>query len=99
MQEIQEYLLDGINFVKRPEYLDLPTSNFNQIFDVFIEKIDADIYVYAHATAPFVSVGTIKECVSAVKSGKYDSAFCIYLYCAFDSLLDYPDHIFLVSIR
>ena len=75
-EEIQEYLLDGINFVKRPEYLDLPTSNFNQIFDVFIEKIDADIYVYAHATAPFVSVGTIKECVSAVKSGKYDSAFC-----------------------
>ena len=38
--------------------------------------VDADIYVYAHATAPFVTVDTIHECVAAVKSGEYDSAFC-----------------------
>ena len=75
-EDIKNYLLDGVIFVKRPEYLDLPTSNFNQIFDSFIAKIDADIYVYAHATAPFITVDTIVECVDAVKSGKYDSAFC-----------------------
>ena len=75
-EEIQDYLPDGVNFVKRPDYLDLPTSNFNQIFTSFIDEVDADIYVYAHATAPFVTVETIKECVEAVKSGKYDSAFC-----------------------
>lgn len=75
-KEIQEYLLEGVDFVKRPKFLDLPTSNFNQIFNSFIDEIDADVYVYAHATAPFISVETIKECIEAVKSGKYDSAFC-----------------------
>lgn len=66
----------GVNFIKRPEYLDLPTSNFTQIFDSFIKTVDADIYVYAHATAPFISVETMKQCIEAVKSGDYDSAFC-----------------------
>lgn len=62
--------------MKRPKYLDLPTSNFSQIFSCFMEKVDSDIYVYAHATAPFITVKTMKECIEAVTSGKYDSAFC-----------------------
>ena len=74
--EIIPFLPKGINFIKRPEYLDLPTSNFTQIFDSFMKKIDADIYVYAHATAPYVAVETMKQCINAVKSGDYDSAFC-----------------------
>jgi CMP-N-acetylneuraminic acid synthetase len=73
---IKNYLLDSSTYIKRPEFLNLPESNFNQIFDSFIKEVDADIYVYAHATAPFITVETIKECVSAVKSGNYDSAFC-----------------------
>lgn len=75
-EAVKEFFVDGVTFVKRPDYLDLPTSNFNQIFSSFIDEIDADIYVYAHATAPFVSVDTIRECINAVKSGEYDSAFC-----------------------
>lgn len=70
------FLPGDVNFIKRPEYLDLPTSNFNQIFDNFMDTIDADIYVYAHATAPFITVETMKQCIEAVKSGDYDSAFC-----------------------
>jgi len=68
-------LPEGINFIKRPQELDLPTSNFSQIFSCFMNTVDADIYVYAHATAPFISVETMKQCIEAVKSGKYDSAF------------------------
>lgn len=75
-EEICSYLPEGVTYLKRPEYLDLPTSNFNQIFDCFSERVNADIYVYAHATAPFVSVNTMQECIQAVVSGKYDSAFC-----------------------
>lgn len=75
-EKIIKYLPDGIVFVKRPEYLDDPTSNFTQIFERFFVEYEADIYVYAHATAPFVSVNTITECIHAVRSGKYDSAFC-----------------------
>ncbi|MCR5635633.1 MAG: acylneuraminate cytidylyltransferase family protein [Clostridiales bacterium] len=75
-EDVVPFLIDGVDFVKRDEKLDLPTSNFNQIFSSFIDLVDADIYVYAHATAPFITVDTIKECVNAVLSGKYDSAFC-----------------------
>ncbi len=75
-EEINNYLIAGTTFLKRPEKLDLPTSNFTQIFESFIEQIDAQIYVYAHATAPFISTKTICECIEKVVSGKYDSAFC-----------------------
>ena len=73
---IVSYLPEGIEFLKRTEILDLPESNFTQIFETFMNTVDADIYVYAHATAPFITVETMKECIEAVKSGKYDSAFC-----------------------
>lgn len=66
----------NVHFVKRSTELDLPTSNFSQIFESFIKIKPADIYVFAHATAPFVSVATIKELISAVLYEKHDSAFC-----------------------
>jgi len=70
------FLPEKIKFIQRSSELDLPTSNFTQIFDSFIKVIDSDIYVYTHATAPFITVNTIKICIDAVTSGKYDSAFC-----------------------
>lgn len=70
------YLPEGICYKKRPEFLDLPESNFTQIFDSFMQEERADIYVYAHATAPFITLDTMEQCISAVSSGKYDSAFC-----------------------
>lgn len=90
-EKICEFLPEGVSFIKRPEFLDLSTSNFTQIFENFINVVDADIYVYAHATAPFITVNTIKECIEAVISGKYDSAFCAskiqdYLWCDGDPL-------------
>ncbi|MBE5958151.1 MAG: acylneuraminate cytidylyltransferase family protein [Lachnospiraceae bacterium] len=75
-EAVVPFLPEGVEFLKRPEYLDLPQSNFTQIFECFMKIVDADIYVYAHATAPFIEVDTMKECIEAVKSGKYDSAFC-----------------------
>lgn len=75
-RKVVAFLPEGIQFIKRPEYLDLPTSNFTQIFSCFMEQIDSDIYVYAHATAPFISVETMSQCIEAVKYGEYDSAFC-----------------------
>lgn len=73
---ICDYLPERVNFVQRPKFLDLPESNFTQIFENFMSIIDADIYVYAHATAPFITLSTMKECIEAVLSEKYDSAFC-----------------------
>lgn len=75
-EAVCKYLPEGATFLKRSSELDLPTSNFTQIFTAFSNAKPADIYVYVHATAPFISVETIKECISAVKDGEYDSAFC-----------------------
>lgn len=75
-EAIVTYLPDGVSFIKRPAYLDLPSSNFTQIFEEFMKVKDADVYVYAHATAPFIKAETMRECIEAVISGKYDSAFC-----------------------
>lgn len=70
------FIPEGVHYLQRPKNLDLPTSNFNQIFESFMSYIDADIYVYAHATAPFIKVETISQCIGAVKSGEFDSSFC-----------------------
>lgn len=75
-EKVISFLPDGVEFAKRPDYLDLPSSNFTQIFEEFKRCYEADVYVYAHATAPFITVDTMKICIEAVKSGEYDSAFC-----------------------
>lgn len=75
-EAVSPYLPEGIRFLKRPAELDLPTSNFTQIFSTFANAVPADIYVYVHATAPFITPDTINECIRAVQSGEYDSAFC-----------------------
>lgn len=69
------YLEKGISYLQRPVFLDENTANFTQIFEEFSKQIDADIYVYAHATAPFLGSGTIKDCIEKVLTGEYDSAF------------------------
>lgn len=74
--DIMPYLPKYVNFLKRSPNLDLPNSNFTQIFESFMQECWADIYIFAHATAPFVSIDTMRDCISAVQSGNYDSAFC-----------------------
>lgn len=76
-ETICRYLPQGVTFLKREKDLDLPSSNFSQIFDRFRKEIEAEIYVYMHATAPYVSAATMKECIEKVQSYKYDSAFCV----------------------
>jgi CMP-N-acetylneuraminic acid synthetase len=46
-QAILQFLPDGITFLKRAPDLDLPTSNFTQIFASYIALVDADICVYS----------------------------------------------------
>lgn len=75
-EDVVPYLPEGVEFMKRPAYLDLPNSNFTQFFDAFRKEMDADIYVVCHATAPFITKETMKECIMAVQGEMYDSAFC-----------------------
>ena len=73
---IVKHIPKNVKFLQRKKELDSRDANFSQIFGSFSSEIDADIYVYAHATAPFIKIDTMKECIAAVVSGKYDSAFC-----------------------
>ncbi|MFA5005845.1 MAG: NTP transferase domain-containing protein [Candidatus Izemoplasmatales bacterium] len=75
-ESVKEYLPRGVNFVQRPTFLDSPSTNFTQIFQEYLNIMDADIFVYAHATAPFITSQTMRECIQSVQSGAYDSAFC-----------------------
>lgn len=73
---IQEYVLPGVKYLKRPVYLDEDNMNANDIIREFMNAVDADIYVNAHTTSPFAKPETIAELVDRVESGVYDSAFC-----------------------
>lgn len=72
---IKEYIIDGVKFLKRPEFLDTKTATPNDIINEFMKLVDADIYMVSHATSPFVSVEHFEECINAVVSGEYDSSF------------------------
>lgn len=74
-EEICEYLPDGVKWIKRPEYLDTQKAKSNDIIREFLNMQEADIYVMCHATSPFINKEHIEECIAAVQSGKYDSAF------------------------
>ena len=73
--EIKEYLVEGVKFLERPEYLDTQQATPQDIIGEFMKRVDADIYAVCHCTSPFVTKEHFEECINAVKSEKYDSSF------------------------
>lgn len=74
-EEIIQYIPDGVEFIKRPAYLDQQEIRCADIISAFINLIESDIYVMYHATSPFISGRHLIDCIEAVKTGRYDSAF------------------------
>ncbi len=74
-EEICQYLPDGVRFIKRPERLDADTTLGKEIYDEFVSTIDADIYVLAHTTSPFIKAQTIGNALDKVINEGFDSAF------------------------
>lgn len=70
-----EYLEPGFTFLQREKELDGPQATSQDIISSFVKKVDADIYVLSHATAPFVRPDRIACCVEKVSREGYDSAF------------------------
>lgn len=68
-------LPEGVEFLQRDERLDSNTTLGEEIYDAFTAQVDADIYILAHATSPFIRTATIEDAVARVESGEYDSAF------------------------
>lgn len=61
-------------FLKRDEALATNKTDGNTLFMNEVERFDAEIYVQALCTSPFIHPETIKKGVESVMSGVYDSA-------------------------
>lgn len=72
---VREYLPAGVRFLQRDERLDSNTTLGEEIYDAFTSEVEADVYVLAHATSPFIRSSTIEDAVERVAGGAYDSAF------------------------
>lgn len=75
-ESIVNYVIPGVKFLKRPEFLNGDDKNANDIIREFMKTVDADIYVNTHTTSPFAKSETIDDCIKHVMDGNYDSAFC-----------------------
>lgn len=82
--KIQEYIPDGITFLKRDSYLDGFQVKGLEIIERFVNDVDADVYVLTHVTQPFTKPESIKNALDKVLHEGYDSAFsCVKIqdYC------------------
>lgn len=79
-EEIKEFLLPGVKYLKRDEKYDTPQADVNDMFYRFTQDTGADITVLAHATAPFQKSESISAAIEVVKSGEYDSAVAVKRY-------------------
>lgn len=75
--EIEQYLPQGVRFLRRPDRLDRDETLGEEIYDAFIQTIDADLYVLAHTTSPFVRRESFENALSKIKNEDYDSAFSV----------------------
>ena len=75
--EIVEYIPEGVKYLPRSTSLDQDTTKINEVLSSFAEDVDADIYILAHTTAPFVGSESIRKGLEAVLSERYDSAFSV----------------------
>jgi len=73
--DVEPYLPDGVMHLKRPEFLDRDETLGKEIYEEFTKTVDADIYVLAHTTSPFIRRETFENALSKIKDEGYDSAF------------------------
>ncbi len=74
-EKVTNYIPEGITFLKRDAKLDEDLVKGFGIYESFINQIDADIYILAHTTSPFIKSLTIKNALDKMLSEGYDSAF------------------------
>lgn len=74
-EEVVKYLPEGVRFLKRPEYLDRDETLGKEIYEEFTKTVDADVYVLAHTTSPFIKKETLETALKKIHCDGYDSAF------------------------
>ncbi len=74
-EEVIKYLPEGVKFLKRPEFLDRDETLGKEIYEEFTKTIDADVYILAHTTSPFMKKETFDNALHKIINEDYDSAF------------------------
>ena len=74
-EDIISYLPEEVKFLKRPEFLDRDETLGKEIYEEFTKTVDADVYILAHTTSPFMKVETVENALSKILDEDYDSAF------------------------
>lgn len=74
-EDIIKYLPKGVKFLKRPEFLDRDETLGKEIYEEFTKTVDADVYILAHTTSPFIKVETVENALNKILDEDYDSAF------------------------
>ena len=73
--DVVKYLPNNVKFLKRPEFLDRDETLGKEIYEEFTKTVDADVYILAHTTSPFMKVDTFENALDKILSEDYDSAF------------------------
>lgn len=74
-EEVIKYLPQGVKFLKRPEFLDRDETLGKEIYEEFTKTVDADVYILAHTTSPFMKKETFENALNKIVNEDYDSAF------------------------
>ncbi|WP_026658272.1 acylneuraminate cytidylyltransferase family protein [Butyrivibrio sp. AC2005] len=72
---IKPYYDKGLIYLQRDNCLDGDKVKGLEIVERFVEDVDADIYILAHVTQPFIKRDSIEKALNKVMSEDYDSAF------------------------
>lgn len=76
-ESVVEHLPSGISYLSRSKELDRSETKINEVLQSFASDVQADVYVLAHATAPFVSADSINRGIERVVSGSNDCALTV----------------------
>lgn len=76
-EEVRQYLPAQVNYLKRSTSLDRSETKINDVMLSFAQDVEADVYVLAHATAPFISATSIELGISKIVNEGHDSALAV----------------------
>jgi CMP-N-acetylneuraminic acid synthetase len=74
-EAVKNYIPEKTIFLKRDARLDEDKVKGFEIYEAFINQVEADIYILAHTTSPFIKSTTIANALNNILNRGYDSAF------------------------
>jgi CMP-N-acetylneuraminic acid synthetase len=76
-EAVKQYLPAQVQYLKRSTSLDRSETKINEVMLSFAQDVEADVYVLAHATAPFICAASIELGISKVVNEGYDCALAV----------------------